>query len=257
MLGRDGKHVLQALSDARYQAFFVEPVRIISCLDLKTRTAYSCYLDAARLSMYEVSGPLRPIVNAVLNQRGMQLVHASAVGTAKGSLLFAGRPFSGKSTLAVRCLLEGLGYQGDDLCVLTDEARPRSLCLYNIAKLRADAAPQFDKLAPALAWFEEDAERKAYFYVHEQMPSQLVREAPVRAVVLPRIVDADESRLEPATAREVLEGLVKYTLLEIPAATPLGDGILLRAVKRLPAWNLLLGRDHAQTLRLVRELLAA
>lgn len=257
MLGMPGKHLLPSLCDGRYQAFFVEAVKIVSCLDLGTRTGYSCYLEAGRLSMYEVSGPMRPIVNAVLNTRGMQLVHASAVGTPEGSLLFAGRPFSGKSTVAVRCLLDGLGYQGDDLCVLTDDAKPRSLCLYNIAKLRADAAPQFEKLAPALEWFEEDAERKAFFYVNERMPAQLLREAPVRAVVLPRIVNADESRLEPATAREVLDGLVKYTLLEIPSATALGDGILLHAVKRLPAWNLFLGRDHAQTLALVRGLLVS
>ena len=257
MLGREGKHCVPTLTDARFHTFFVEPVRILSCADMEMRTGYSCYLDASRLSMYEISGPMRPILNAVLNRRGMQLVHASAVGTPDGSLLFAGRPFSGKSTLAVRCLLDGLSYQSDDLCVLTNDEQPRSLCLYNIAKLRDDCLPRFPSLAPKLSSFEEDAERKSYFYVHEQFPERILREAPVRALVLPRIVDEEFSRLERGSARDALEGLVKWTLLEIPQANGRGDAVMLRAIKRLPIWHLLLGHNETHTLKLVRQLLAS
>jgi hypothetical protein len=257
MLGRDGKSCLPVLTDARYQAYFVEPVRILSCLDLETCTAYACYLDASRLSMYEVSGPMRAIFNAVLNRRGMQIVHGSAIGTSAGSLLFAGRPFSGKSTLAVRCLLDGLSYQADDLCVLTNDEQPRTLCLYNIAKLRDDCLPRFKSLAPVLASFEEDAERKSYFFVHEQFPERILREAPVRAIVLPRIVDEERGSLEPAPARDAMEALIACTVLEVPAATALGEAVMLRGLRRLPLWRLSLGRDEAHTLKLVRQLLAS
>ena len=257
MLRRDGNYCLQAFTDARYQAYFVEPVRILSCLDLEMRTGYSCYLDASRLSMYEVSGPMRAILNAVLNRRGMQLVHASAIGTPAGSLLFAGKPFSGKSTLAVRCLLEGLSYQADDLCVLTGDPQPRSLCLYNIAKLRDDCLPRFASLKPVLGSFEEDAERKSYFYVHEQFPEQILKDAPVRAIVLPRIIDEEFGSLERGSARDAMEGLIACTKLEIPAAGTLGEAIMLRAVSRVPIWRLTLGRDEAHTVKLVRQLLAS
>jgi len=256
MLGRDGKSCLRALTDTRYQTFFVEPVRILSCVDLGTRIGYSCYLDASRLSMYEVSGPMRPLINAVLNRRGMQLVHASAIGTPTGSLLFAGKPFSGKSTLAIRCLLDGLSYQADDLAVLTADEQPRSLCLYNIAKLRDDCLPRFASLAPVLDSFEEDAERKSYFYVHEQFPNRILNDAPVRAIVLPRIVDVECGSLERAAARDAMEALIACTVLEVPAADALGEAIMLRALRRLPIWRLSLGRDEAHTLKLVRQLLA-
>jgi hypothetical protein len=257
MLGREGKHCLQALTNARFHCFFVEPVRILSCLDQETRTGYSCYFDASRLSMYEVSGPMRPIFNALLNRHGMQLVHASSVGSTQGTLLFAGRPFSGKSTLAVRCLLDGMSFQSDDLCVLTADEKPRTLSLYNIAKLREDRVPYFPSLAPALDSFVEDAEKKSYFYVHEQFPERLLKEAPLRALVLPHIVDEELSRLEPATARDALEGLLKWTVLEIPTANGLGDQIMLRAIKRVPIWHLHLGRNETQSLKLIRELFAS
>jgi hypothetical protein len=257
MLGRDGKHCLQPLTDSRFHTFFVEPVRILSCMDHETRTGYSCYFDASRLSMYEVSGPMRPIFNAILNRHGMQLVHASSVGSAQGALLFAGRPFSGKSTLAVRCLLDGMSYQSDDLCVLSSDEKPRTLSLYNIAKLREDRVPYFPSLAPVLSSFVEDAEKKSYFYVHEQFPERLLKEAPLRAIVLPQIIDEELSRLEPATARDAMEGLLKWTVLEIPSANALGDQIMLRAIKRVPIWRLHLGRDEAHSLKLIRELLAS
>jgi hypothetical protein len=255
MLARAGKHCVPLLTNSRFHCFFVEPVRILSCMDRETRIGYSCYFDASHLSMYEVSGPMRPLINAVLNRHGMQLVHASSVGSAEGTLLFAGRPFSGKSTLAVRCLLDGMSYQADDLCVLTDDEIPRTLSLYNIAKLREDRVPYFPSLAPALSSFVEDAEKKSYFYVHEQFPDRLLKQAPLRAIVLPKIIDEEMSRLEPATARDALEGLIKWTVLEIPTANGLGDQIMLRAIKRVPIWRLHLGRDENHSLKLIRELL--
>jgi len=256
MLGREGKHCLHALTDARFHTFFVEPVRILSCMEHDSRIGYSCYFDASHLSMYEVSGPMRPLLNAVLNRHGMQLVHASSVGTPEGTILFAGRPFSGKSTLAVRCLLEGMSYQSDDLCVLTNDEKPRTLSLYNIAKLREDRVSYFPKLGPVLSSFVEDAEKKSYFYVHEQFPEKLLKEAPLRAIVLPHIVNEECSRLEPATARDALEGLIKWTTLEIPTANGLGDQIMLRAIKRIPIWHLHLGRNEDHSLELIRQLFA-
>jgi len=108
-----------------------------------------------------------------------------------------------------------------------------------------------------LSSFVEDAEKKSYFYVHEQFPERLLKEAPLRAIVLPRIVKEEASRLEPATARDALEGLLKWTVLEIPMANGLGDQIMLRAIKRIPIWHLYLGRDESHSFNLIRQLFAA
>ena len=205
--------------------------------------------------MYEISGPLRPIFNAILNRKGMQLIHASAVGTSHGSLIFAGSPGSGKSTLAVLCLQDGLSYQSDDLCVLTSETRPRSLSLYNIAKLREDALPRFKSLHPILSHFQESEEKKAFFYVHQHFPRQVLKEAPVRALILPRIGGQPTSRLERATPVEAVRALISGTIKEIPKSDGLGEKIMLQAVARLPAHHLHLGRDDRETLALIRSLL--
>ena len=247
---------LPVLSDARFLTFYVSWFPILSAIDLQARTAYCCYANAGRLLMYEVSGPLRGIFNAILNQRGMQIVHASAVGTPEGSVLLAGAPYSGKSTLAMLALRDGLSYQSDDLCVLTAEERPRSLCLYNIAKLRDDMRPRFPTLHTALTSFEENGERKSFFYVQQQFPGQVMKSAPVRALVLPRIVDQPASELARASNVDAVRGLIKHTIREVPMAPANGQRILLQALSRLPVWHLAVGRDDAHTLTLIRNLLA-
>jgi hypothetical protein len=242
------------MTNERFHTFYVPGVRILSCMDVESATGYSCYFDAEHLSMYEVSGPLRPLLNAVLNRRGLQIVHASAVGTPEGSLLFAGPPFSGKSTLAVSALLDGLSYQSDDLCVLSSEDAPRSFSLYNIAKLREDCLPRFPDLAPVVSSFVEDFEKKSYFYVHEQFPQQVLKVAPVRALVLTHVVPQPISRLMRATHKAGVVGLMNCTGKEIPMTGIKGEGIMFKAVNRLPIWDLLIGRD-GRSLELVHQLL--
>jgi hypothetical protein len=255
MTALDARHCLSFFTNERYQAFYVQGVRILSCVDVEAATGYSCYFDASHLSMYEVSGPLRPILNAALNSRGLQIVHASAVGTPAGSLIFAGPPFSGKSTLAVRSLLSGLSYQADDLCVLSAEDQPRSFSLYNIAKIREDCLPRFAALAPVLSSFVEDFEKKSYFYVHEQFPEKILKVAPVRALVLTHVVDEPVSRIQRGTRAAAVVGLMNCTGREIPMAGLAGEKIMFQAINRLPIWHLLIGRDEDRTLDLVRRLL--
>jgi serine kinase of HPr protein (carbohydrate metabolism regulator) len=230
-------------------------MRILSCIDTESNIAYCCYEDAEPLLMYEISGPLRAILSTILNRKGMQLIHASAIGTSRGSLVFAGPPGAGKSTLAILCLQDGLSYQSDDLCVLTTDTRPRSLSVYNIAKLREDSLSRFESLHPILSHFQEDEEKKAYFYVHQHFPSQVLKEAPVRALILPRINGEPASRIERATPVQAMRAVISWTVKEIPKSDSLGDKIMLQAVARLPAHHLHLGRDDRQTLALIRSVL--
>ena len=205
--------------------------------------------------MGEISGPLRPVFSTLLNRQGMHLVHAAAVGTPRGSLVFAGPPGAGKSTLAVLCLQAGLAYQSDDLCVLTSEPRPRSLSIYNMAKLREAAFPRFPSLHPILSHFEE-TERKAFFYVHQHFPRQVLKAAPVRALLLPRIdPHLSASRLERARPLETAHAVISWTNREFPRSNNAGDRIMMQAVSRIPAYRLHLGQDDRQTLALIKGLL--
>jgi hypothetical protein len=243
------------LSNERFRTFYIEWMDILSCVDLERKMAYCCYSDVESLLMYEISGPLRPLFNTILNQKGMQLIHAAAVGNSRGSLLFAGPPGAGKSTLAVLCLREGLSYQSDDLCVISSDPTPRSYCIYNIAKLREDSFARFKVFAPILQHFEE-TEKKAFFYVHQSFPDRLLKEASVRALLLPRVDNNTPSRLEPVLPVEAVHAVVSHTIREIPKYDSVGEKIMFRAVSKLPAYRLLLGPDEQETLNIIKKLLS-
>jgi hypothetical protein len=253
MLERVPFSCVSILTNDRFRTFYIEWTQVLSCME--SNIAYCCYADAERLLMYEISGPLRPIFSVILNRMGMQLVHAAAIGTARGSLIFAGPPGSGKSTLAVLCLQDGLSYQADDLCVLTSDPQPRSLSLYNIAKLREDAFPRFKSLHPVLSHFQESDEKKAYFYVHQHFPRQILKDAPVRALILPRVSKQPGSRLERVPPVVAAHAVISWTIREIPKSDCQGEKIMLQAVSRLPAHRLHLGRDDREILTLIRNLL--
>lgn len=256
MLNQAAYSCLGILTNERFRTFYVGWMGILSCADMASQIAYCCYGDVESLLMYEISGPLRGIFGAILNRRGMHLIHASAIGNSRGSLLFAGPPGSGKSTLAILALQDGLSYQSDDLCVLTSDPQPRSLSIYNIAKLREDVFPRFSSFHPLLTHFqEEDGEKKAFFYVHRHFPAQVLPSAPIRALILPRHGGGAASRLERATPVEAVRGVIAWTIKEIPKSDNLPEKIMLQALSRIPAYRMEVGCDDRSSLDLIRSLL--
>jgi len=87
-------------------------------------------------------------LGAILHQRGILALHASAVRTQRGAVLFLGESGAGKSTLAATLIGCGLTLIADDVCaVVPDQSGwPQVLPGIRHIKLWADAA---SRLAPA------------------------------------------------------------------------------------------------------------
>ena len=83
---------------------------------------------------------------ACLQQRGTLTLHASAIATGAGAVLFAGSSGCGKSTLAAALVERGYALLADDMTgvVLDAGGRPAALPAFPCLRLRADAV---DKLA--------------------------------------------------------------------------------------------------------------
>ena len=86
------------------------------------------------------------VFGALLHQRGVLVLHASAVATPAGALLVAGASGAGKSTLCAELRRRGCPVIADDLCALSpdDSGAIRALPGYPRLKLWADAAGQLD-----------------------------------------------------------------------------------------------------------------
>ncbi len=67
---------------------------------------------------------LGPVFGALLHQRRLLPLHASAIQTPKGAVLFAGGSGSGKSALAAAFYTRGYGLIADEICVADPDCRP-------------------------------------------------------------------------------------------------------------------------------------
>ncbi len=243
MLETARKHLLRACSDDRHKAFDEDWLGARSWIDLDTGEALYCVRDAATLPYYESAAPLRALLNAFLNRHRRQLVHASAVGDARGGLLLVGQGGSGKSSTALLCLDSPLSHLADDWCVIAPGAEPRLASLYNSAKLRPDNLARFPHIAARIHNHDKLDEEKASLFLHRHFPEKLLRGCPARAIILPSVADADTTRLERVPGTATWRAMVSCTLAQIPGADRESIALMSAFSARLPAYRLHLGRD--------------
>ena len=81
------------------------------------------------------------VLTALLQQRGVIQLHAGAIETRAGAVLFAGRSGAGKSSLLAALVERGYAMLADDMAgvVLDAAGRPVALSAFPFARLRPDA----------------------------------------------------------------------------------------------------------------------
>ena len=151
---------------------------------------------------------LGSVFGALLQQRGILTLHASAIETDKGAVCFAGRSGAGKSTLLAALLDRGFAMLADDVTgVLLDaKGRPVALRAFPEVRLWPDAVD-------ALGW-QDRTRRAARSGLDKQVASvDGFRSTPlaVRAVatLAPHNRDAIEIETLPRAAN--FEALVQHT----------------------------------------------
>lgn len=227
------------------------------CLfDRARRCALSWTRDVTSLPSYELAAPLRTILHWTLRERGLQMIHAGAVGTRTGGALLVGPGGSGKSSTALGCLGSPLAYLSDDYCALSVDPEPRVYGVYSSGKLHdADLGP-LAFLAEHVAHRDPHGREKSIFFLHDSAPEAIIGSFPLRAVCIMHRTTARESALQPASPAAGLLALAPSTHAQLPNA---GAELLQRvaaAVKRTPCFHLHLGTDRAQIPRLIARALA-
>ena len=213
--------------------------------------------DADTLPSYERGAPLRMILNWWLRQRGLQFVHAAAVGTERGGVLLAGKGGSGKSTTSLVCLRAGLLYASDDYCLLDARSAPCVHSLYNSAKLEPHHQGRLlPELTPHISNHHELDSEKALFFMAEHYREQVSRGFPIKAILLPTVSGGADTSLQPASAVAALKALAPSTIFQLSGAGQLEFRSMATLVRQVPCYSLRLGTDLEQIPRLIRELLA-
>lgn len=232
---------VQGYHSARHAALFQTDTGMLSLVDFEMGEAFVYAIDAAEIPYYEVAAPLRAALGAWLGTRGIQIVHAAAVGIPAGAALIVGAGGSGKSTTAAACLGSRLGFLGDDYCAVAAGDAPRVLSLFSTAKLRPDS---LDRLPHLRGWVANpgrlDREKPTVF-LNETAPGSLRLESPIRALLVPEITGLPHTTLRPCPRAEALRRLAPNTLAQQPGADPASFRRLAALAARVPAYRLALG----------------
>jgi len=251
----DSRHELRGFNDERFRCVYrLGPTNILSFWDRQTATGLYWMEDAAALPYWELGSPLQTLLNWWASDQGLQYVHAAAVGNANGALLLTGPGGSGKSTTALTCLEAGLGYLGDDYCLVSDR---EVFSLYATAKLVGEA--DFQRFPELRGWIENcerAAGHKALLNLALHRRERLVLRAPLRAVVVLKLCGGLDSRVRQVKGAEALLALAPTTVFQLPGTEQLGMSRMTRVLRSTPCFVLELGSDIRQIPGLLEPLLA-
>jgi len=211
--------------------------------------------DAATVPYYETGSPMKNLLHWTLGQQGIQFIHGAAVGIADGCVLLAGPGGSGKSTTALSCLEAGMDYVSDDYCLVKAEPEPTAISIYSSGKINSADVDRFPFLGSIIKNTSRLEKEKALFLLLDRYREKIVNRRPLRAVIIPRVVDQAETRLIPTSSMEALNALMVSTVFQLPWAGQQDLDRMRPIIKQLPAYTLELGSDKTAAPKVLRELL--
>jgi hypothetical protein len=202
---------------------------------------------------------LQTLLNWWAAGRQRYYVHAAAVGTPSGGVLLAGQSGSGKSTTTLACVPSKLAVAADDYTLVAVDAVPRGFSLYNTVKLKsAEDLQRFPHLLPYLSNGDRLYEEKPMLFLHEHHARSVLRDFPIKAILLPRVRGGTGTGVQRSSAAAALRALAPSTLLQLPGTGQSAFHAMARLTARVPCYTLALGTDLAQVpdvmLRLLEEL---
>lgn len=215
----------------------------VNLMDHSTKTGIYWVQRAGTLPYWVHASPLRTLFHWWMEKNGCQLLHAAAVGTEEGAVLLSGKGGIGKSTTALSCLQSGLYYFADDYLIVRLEPGPLVYSLYCTAKLNADHVanfPEFSKLVRNSTRLDRE---KAVIFLYSQFEKQIVSEMPLKAILIPKLVNLDESRLTPVPSWQIQHATSFTTMCQLPNVGRHTHDFICRLSSTSPGYTLELGRD--------------
>lgn len=230
--------------------------KICGWIDWRRSEAWWWVRDADDLSYIERSAPLRPLLAHWLARHRQYLVHAAAVGDARGGILILGHGGAGKSTTALVCLEAGMGYAADDHCLVETAPIPMVNSLFATGKVDVGQLPDFPALSAAAQTTGRPHTEKVVLYLSRLADRPLAPRMPLRALVLARITGRRATTLHPIRRAEAYRAIASSCALHFPSARAAALDCYSGLVKRLPVHTLELGTDRDQIPAAIRALLA-
>lgn len=180
---------------------------------------------------------------ALLRRRGCYLVHAAAVSTTRGAVLFVGPTHSGKTTTGLALLLAGWKHLASDVVILS---RSGSAIVAHPTPGFINVRPRTLELLPELRQLSVGTEtgNAAAGARLELEGTQWSPPAPVTAICFPQITSDAQSKLEPLDASIALARLMEESVDRWDKVALMDHMAFLTSLsQQVSHYRLLLGSD--------------
>lgn len=195
--------------------------------------------SADGVASWQRAKPLQLPLSIFFADRGVDLLHGGLVSLDGNGILLAGAGGSGKSTLTVAALLEGLDFLGDD-CVGVQHA-DGDFHGYSIFGSSCLERGHLQRFSLPGAMPADGTEPKAVLPMAQMFADRMAATTIIRAIVLPRVTHAERVSVHPASAKEALLALAPSSILKraVPAAHALAR--MAHLVREVPTFRLEMG----------------
>ncbi|HEX9829651.1 MAG TPA: hypothetical protein VGB10_05515 [Bacteroidota bacterium] len=250
---RQGTGVILSVREGSHCMAYQSNTGVLSFLDIAETTGYYWVADAKRLPYYEVARPMSLLLHWWFHHEGYQMLHAAAIGLDGKGIVLAGKGGSGKSSTSLHWLEAGLGYAGDDYCLIDIRSQPTIYSIYNSAMLFPKDIPVFPSLTPFVADAMNPTDEKRLLFIHER--NRVCSSFRFNALFLPRVTEQEKAKLFVVSPSEAMKALAPSTLLQLPGARANAFHAMSTLVRKVPSYRLELGTDRQHGIQLIREFL--
>jgi len=233
--------------------------RSASAYDHRTSTYYFAAEDYSPEEFIKQGHAFVRLFNRILKGPQCALVHGAAVALEGEGILFCARGQRGKSTLAVRAMLDGFDYVADDY--LTLERDGTGLYAWPIYSIITLGSIMYGDLYDTLQakFVSNNARKDKYVFNISAYHDRFVRRCPIHLCMFPQIVQDEEPSIVLCNQRGKGRAIVQLVHSTI---SQMGDKHDISTVKKLvnflrnlPFYQINLCRDGEKNIHCLREFL--
>jgi hypothetical protein len=192
--------------------------------------------DERRIPPWVARAPFRTLLSWWAVDRGLAVVHASAIGDDDACVLVTGPSESGKSTTALACVQRGLRFAGDDVSIVALEPAPTTFASSAIAKVEAGSPLDPEQLGGSIVSVSEHQ-------TTVDLGAEMLTSAAVRAVIAVARGTDRATTVRRLGAGACFRALAGHSVVEALAGDPRALTLLRELACRVPAYEVTLGRD--------------
>ena len=227
----------------------------VNVMDLDSGKGIFWVENADSLPFWVYASPLRTLLHWWMEKKGLQLLHAAAVGTPYGAVLITGKGGSGKSTTALSCLQAGFFYLADDYVIIQLDPVAQVHSLYCTAKLDPDQLNSLPEFRKYVDNHEKLDQEKAVMFLHPHLKKQIIPNMVLKAVFMPMITDRETTVLTPISYWRIQRAMSFTTMSQLPAVGYHTHEFINRVSQTIPSYSLELGSDIRKIPNLISEFL--